>query len=82
MKAFIPLTIAVTLAVSACAPTPPDPLMLAYQREARNEPYTGPVGLRLQAPKPRRSSLWACHTGPRGGRYHYSASGNKVYSGC
>jgi hypothetical protein len=78
MKRYIPLTIAVTLAVSACAPTPPDPLMLAYQQEA----HTGHVGLRLQAPKPRRSSLWTCHTGPRGGRYHYSASGNKVYSGC
>lgn len=30
---------------------------------------------------PRRSSSPICHTGPRGGRYYYSASGNKVY-GC
>lgn len=29
---------------------------------------------------PRRSSP-TCHTGPRGGRYYYSASGRKVY-GC
>jgi|AutmiccBRH37_all_1029493.scaffolds.fasta_scaffold00388_30 hypothetical protein len=30
---------------------------------------------------PRRSYSPTCHTGPRGGRYYYSASGNKVY-GC
>lgn len=34
-------------------------------------------------PKPIRATRYrpTCHTGPRGGRYYYSASGSKVY-GC
>ncbi|NPD17603.1 excalibur calcium-binding domain-containing protein [Xinfangfangia sp. D13-10-4-6] len=35
----------------------------------------------VRASAPRRSSSRTCYTGPRGGRYYYSASGNKVY-GC
>lgn len=35
----------------------------------------------VRASAPRRYSSPTCHTGPRGGRYYYSASGNKVY-GC
>ena len=35
----------------------------------------------VKAVTPRRSSSRTCYTGPRGGRYYYSASGNKVY-GC
>lgn len=38
-----------------------------------------PAPVRVAAP--RRSYSPTCHTGPRGGRYYYSASGNKVY-GC
>ncbi|WP_207209539.1 excalibur calcium-binding domain-containing protein [Frigidibacter mobilis] len=34
----------------------------------------------VQYTAPRRSTP-TCHTGPRGGRFYYSASGNKVY-GC
>lgn len=35
----------------------------------------------VRASTPRRYSSPTCHTGPRGGRYYYSASGTKVY-GC
>jgi hypothetical protein len=38
-----------------------------------------PAPVRYAAPK--RTSSRTCYTGPRGGRYYYSASGRKVY-GC
>lgn len=49
------------------------------QRQKAKAVAKAPVA---KVPSYRRSSSYTCHTGPRGGRYHYSASGKKVYSGC
>lgn len=58
---------------------PRAPLSRAYAPQVTSPRYSGTVS--ASRPDTTPTGL-ACHTGPRGGRYHITRSGHKSYSGC